>query len=204
MNFYEFKTQFFSPCLSIHNIQSFQPEFNPNNLTRWVKKGYLIRLRKGYYSFPEYRETAGIGFYIANQIYRPTYISLQSALAYHGLIPEAIANLTSVSPMKTKEFSNLFGKFQYRTLKSSLMFGYSALPVDDKRIFLLAEPEKALLDLLYIYPFYNNEQEINELRLDPDIIMNVINRNILQDYTLKFKNKALEQRVNIFKKWAGI
>ncbi|MCD7850081.1 MAG: hypothetical protein LUH63_10310, partial [Parabacteroides sp.] len=59
-------------------------DFDRNSLTRWVKKGYLIRLRQGYFAFSEYKSKPDYFLYFANRIYRPSYISLHTALSFYG------------------------------------------------------------------------------------------------------------------------
>ena len=158
MDYIEFKSVFLDKvCFSSHQIHSKYPEFNTNNLTRWIKKGLLVKLRNGHYAFPEYLEEPASPFYIANRIYRPSYISLHSALAFYGLIPEAVVQVTSVSPLKTVEFKNRFGIFSYKSVQPALIFGYDQKPFLKSITMLMAQPEKALLDLLYLYPFYNSE-----------------------------------------------
>ena len=60
-----------------------------------------------------------------------------------------------------------------------------------------ATPEKALLDLLYLYPFYDNEQELEELRLDEDYLHDDLDKDLLVNYCDKFQNKALARRVKL-------
>src|SRR5690606_24272181 len=124
-----------------------------------------------------------------------SYVSLHTALAFYGIIPEAVVQFTSVTSLKTASFKNAFGTYSYHSLKATLMFGYDLKPLPDKRSLLLASPEKALLDLLYLYPFYNTQEELLELRLDEDFLEDELNRDRLQDYLSKFKNKALSHRV---------
>jgi hypothetical protein len=59
----------------------------------------------------------------------------------------------------------------------------------------LAHPEKALLDLLYLYPFYDNEEELLQLRLDEDFMAGELNLERLHEYLDKMKNKALDLRI---------
>ena len=94
--------------------------FDKNNLSRWVKKGYLIKLRNGYYTFREYMATQNINLYLANRIYRPSYISLHTALAFYGLIPESVTQTTSVSTLKTALFRNTIGVFSYKKIKKEV------------------------------------------------------------------------------------
>jgi len=80
------------------------------------------------------------------------------------------------------------------------MFGYDLKSIADGRTLQIATPEKALLDLLYLYPFYNTEQELEDLRLDEDFLQENLDRKLIEEYTLNFKNKALESRIQILKK----
>jgi hypothetical protein len=78
------------------------------------------------------------------------------------------------------------------------MFGYDIKPIANSRSLQIARPEKALLDLLYLYPFYNTAQEMEELRLDEDFLQDELDLRLLEDYMLKFKSSALEKRVKLF------
>jgi predicted transcriptional regulator of viral defense system len=196
MNYNEFRKKMFDlACFNIDQVYAWQPDFSRNNLVRWTKQGLIIRLRKGYYTFPEYKGKAGYPYYFANRIYRPSYISLHSALSFYGMIPEAVVQITSITSLKTASFSNEFGEYSYQTVKNELMFGYDLKPMEDGRTLMLARPEKALLDLLYLYPFYDSERELVELRLDESFLNEDLNKDLLMDYTSRFKVKALERRV---------
>jgi len=198
MNYLVFKNKMFDlGCFSINQVYAWQPNFDRNNFVRWTKNGLLMRLRQGYYTFPEYRSKPDFDLYFANRIYRPSYVSLHTALAFYGMIPEAVVQVTSVTSLKTSNFSNDFGEFSYKSLRDELMFGYDLKPFADGRTLQLAKPEKALLDLLYLYPFYNTKQELEELRLDADFMQDDLDLKLLKDYTLQFSNKALEKRVQL-------
>jgi predicted transcriptional regulator of viral defense system len=133
-------------------------------------------------------------------MYRPSYVSLHSALNFYGIIPEAVVQVTSVTTLKTISFLNAFGEYSYKSLKENLMFGYALKPLSDGKTLQLALPEKALLDLLYIYPFYNTEDEMENLRLDEDFLHDQLDGKLMMDYLLRFDNKALESRVNLLMK----
>lgn len=205
MSFLEFKERMFGlACFSIHQVNAWKPDFDRKNLTRWTKKGYLVRLRQGYFAFSEYKGKADYALYFANRIYSPSYISLHTALAFYGIIPEAVVQVTSVTTLKTASFNNDFGEYSYRNVKESLMFGYQLRPLADGRTMDFAFPEKALLDLLYLYPFYNSKEEFEALRLDEDYIHQDLNRQLLREYSLAFESKALEQRVRLLFKTYGL
>ncbi|KAA6315622.1 hypothetical protein EZS27_033952, partial [termite gut metagenome] len=101
-------------------------------------------------------------------------------------------------------FTNDFGEYSYNTVKENLMFGYDLKPMVDNRIIQFATPEKALLDLLYLYPFYDNGQEMEELRLDEDYLHDDLNIELLMEYALKFQSKAFDQRVKLLFKTYGL
>jgi predicted transcriptional regulator of viral defense system len=198
MSYLEFRNKMFdSGCFSINQVYAWQPNFDRNNFVRWTQKGLLVRLRQGYYTFQEYKSKPDFTLYFANRIYRPSYVSLHTALAFYGMIPEAVVQTTSVCSLKTAEFNNDFGTFSYNSVREELMFGYNLKPLADGRTVLLASPEKALLDLLYLYPFYNTANELEELRIDEDYMRNELNRKLMQSFALKFKNKALQQRMDL-------
>jgi predicted transcriptional regulator of viral defense system len=198
MNFQDFRTTFFNQIVFTSNqAQAWHNGFDKNNFGRWVKKDYIIKLRNGYYTFKEYNTTQNINLYLANRIYRPSYISLHTALAFYGLIPESITQTTCVSTIKTARFSNDFGIFSYKNIKPQLFFDYKQLPfLGDKSLFL-ASPEKALIDLLYLYPFYNSKAELINLRLDEDLLDSIVDTGKMLSHMDIIKNKALYKRVKL-------
>lgn len=201
MIFEEFRKEFIDQiCFTSNQVYAWHPGFDKNTLSRWVKKGYLIKLRNNLYTFSELKSVNNIHFYIANRIYRPSYLSLHTALSFHGLIPESIVQSTSVSTMKTAYFKNELGIFSYKKIKNELFFGYTHLEFTKDKTFLIALPEKALLDLLYLYPFYNTVAEITNLRIDEGILSDIIQLSRLEEFLSHFKSKALEKRTNLFLK----
>jgi predicted transcriptional regulator of viral defense system len=198
MNFQEFRNKWFDlGCISSNQIYSWRPNFDKNNLSNWSKKRFIIKLRNGFYTFAEYKTKSGFAFNIANRIYRPSYVSLHTALAFYGMIPESVIQITSVTSMKTATFSNVFGEFSYKTVRPDLMFGYDIKPIAEGHSFLLAKPEKALIDLLYLNSFYNTKSEIEELRLDMDYIHNDLNISLLEEYSRQINCNALEKRLKL-------
>lgn len=205
MNFIEFRRKMFDlACFNVNQVYAWDPGFNRNNLVRWTATGLIIRLRQGYYTFPEYIGRPDYPLWFANRIYRPSYISLHSALAFYGMIPEAVMQVTSVTSLKTALFSNAFGEYSYKSVKSELMFGFDLKSMADGRTLSFATPEKALLDLLYLNPFYDTEQDMEDLRLDEGFISENLNRDLLKAFSYRFENKALEQRITRLMKIYGI
>lgn len=115
-------------------------------LHRHTKKGRLLKLRSGLYTLtaepaPE--------FLIANKLYEPSYISLETALSFHRLKPETVYAITSVTTRKTKTFDVSSYTFPYHHIKRSAFTGYGPINYQGITIFM-AEPEKALVDHLYL------------------------------------------------------
>lgn len=196
MNFLQFKERMFPlACFNINQVLSFQPDFDRNNISRWIKKGYIIKLRQSYYTFPEYRSKPGYSLYFANRMYNPSYISLHSALSFYGLIPEAVVQITSVTTLKTIFFANDLGEYSYKSVKENMMFGYELKPMNDDRTLKIATPEKALVDLLYLYPFYDNDRELEELRLDEEFLQQDFGVERMRQYASEIGSKALDKRI---------
>jgi predicted transcriptional regulator of viral defense system len=201
MNWHRFReTMFDLGCFSIHQVYAWDPGFDRNNFIRWIHRGYLVRLRRGLYAFAEYRSDPEMATYFAGRIYRPSYVSLHSALSFYGLIPESVVQITSVASLKTAVFSNGFGEYTYGSIREDLMFGYEPRRLANGRTTPYASREKALLDLLYLYPFYRTEEDMAELRLDPDVLHKDFDRAKWASMTDRFRCAALEQRARLLSK----
>ena len=196
MDFLTFKERMYPMgCFNINQVLLWEKDFDRNNLTRWCRRGLLVKLRNQYYAFPEYRQVPDFSRYVANRIYAPSYISLHSALSFYGMIPEEVVQLTSVTTLKTARFENDFGTFHYQNVKTPFYFGFEIKTIQSGRGLLFATPEKALLDLLYLNPYYRTEQDMEELRLDEDYMQNELNRERLMNYLSKIESKTMEQKV---------
>lgn len=165
MNFREFKAKvktlpFFGS--DVAEIFSLTPAALRNQLTRWKKRGWLVELRRGLYTLgPGEKEMSLSREVAAATIYQPSYISLEYALSSYKLIPEKVPAATSVTTRKTKVFRNQAGAFSYRHLKPELYFGFIVKKDEAGYPYFIAEPEKALLDYLYL-----NLGSINDLDKD--------------------------------------
>ncbi len=141
-------------------------------LSRWVADGRLQQLRRGRYALAApYAKLRPHPLAVAARLVRPSYVSLQSALSYHGLIPEAVPVVTSVTTARPGRFETPLGSFSYRHVKPALFWGYENIRLDERQpagqAALVASPEKALVDLLYLTPGPITPAFIEELRLDP-------------------------------------
>ena len=205
MDFLTFRERLYPMgCFNVNQVRLWEPVFDRNCLTRWCRKGLLVKLRNEWYAFAEYKQVPGFERYIANRIYAPSYVSLHSALSFYGMIPEEVLGLTSVTTLKTAKFENAFGTFSYQNVKESLFFGYEPKTVLNGRAILFATPEKALLDLLYLNPFYKTEEDMEQLRLDEDFMQTQLNRDRLMQFLSQMGNHALEQRTKLMLKVYGL
>jgi len=185
--------------VSTSQIRASGQAFDKNNLGRWEKQDLIIKLKNGYYAFADTASTQGFAYYAANKIYKPSYVSLHTALAFYGIIPESVTQITSVSSLKSSTFENKLGIFSYKKVKPSLMFGYNAMENGDFTFFL-ATPEKAILDLLYLYPFYNSAEEIRNLRMDDYFMQNDLDWGKLAVFAKKFDKQTLLKRIELLRK----
>jgi predicted transcriptional regulator of viral defense system len=141
-------------------------------LTRWVDKGYLIKLKNGVYLFADRKEQT-LKEYIAFSIYQSSYISLEWALSLYGMIPEVVYSVTSVTSRTSRKYENAMGVFIYRHLKNNLFFGYTKINKNGQ-VYLLAEREKALLDYIYLNSHkIKNIDDVEELRLNSNALKKI-------------------------------
>ncbi len=165
-------------------------------LTRWTKAGRLLQLRRGLYALaPTWRKVAPHPFLVANRIQRGSYVSLQSALAWHNMIPEHVPVVTSVGPGRPEKISNPLGAFQFNHLSGALLFGYSRTEVAPRQFAFVASPEKALLDLVHLTPGADANEWLTELRLQNPAAIRMPALNELAQRSGKPKLIRAAQRV---------
>lgn len=165
-----------------------KPEAIRVQISRWKRAEKLIQIKRGYYVLsPVYRKKELYEPYIAGVIKMPSYISLEKALEYYGLIPEGVAVYTCVTTKGTGTFFSKIGNFRYYHIKSSLFWGYEAITVNMQTAFV-AFPEKALLDLFYLKDIKVTNDFIEELRLEN---IEKINIDRLFEFAQRFKKPAI-------------
>lgn len=128
------------------------------SISRFLARKELISLKKGVYVtsafFEEHKSDVSYTFYIANILRQPSYVSSWTALQYYNLTTEAIREIISVTPKRTRRHTNKAGNFTYHSIKRDLFSNFSL--VKGTFHFFIASPSKALFDLLYF--------KISELR----------------------------------------
>ncbi|MCX5679604.1 MAG: hypothetical protein NTZ95_02920 [Candidatus Omnitrophica bacterium] len=198
MNYIEFqKIMGLFTVFSIADIRQADPTFYRRRLNEWQKKGYIRKVVRGYYIFADRALNEKVLFEIANRIYAPSYVSFEMALAYYGLIPESVYGFTSASTRKTSHFKTPIGSFIYRTLRPRMYFGFDFLKNNEK-IFKLASPEKAFLDLFYIKTQLRDAASFEGLRINREAFLKLMDRDKINSYLGTYGQLSLVRRVNNF------
>jgi predicted transcriptional regulator of viral defense system len=162
-------------------------------LARWVKDGRLIKLHKGFYTFAEpYRKIKPELFSIANSLKSPSYVSLQSALSWHGLIPEFVPATTSIATVRPQAIETSFGRFEYRHVNKNFFWGYQKVELSERQQAFVAIAEKALLDLVYLTSGGDQKKFLRELRLQN---LDKLSKDTLRQYAEKSDSPKLRRAV---------
>lgn len=198
MNYLQFRTTFKGhPVFSLIEIKKYFPKFDAKNLVNWQAKNYVQKIRNSWYRFTENPLNTDVLFFISNHIYAPSYISLESAFSYYGFIPEGVFQITAISTLKTQIFEFSMGYFKYQNLKPNMFFGYVLMPFNDFR-YKIADPQKCLLDFLYLHPDIKTEGHFYEMRFNISEIKRQVDFKILEEYCQMIDSKALSKRVKTF------
>ena len=170
-------------------------------LSRWSQQGKIIKLKKGVYTLNDMDRNTDLSPYLlCEELYSPSYVSLESALSYYQLIPEAVNSFTCITTNKTKTFKNKYGVFFYRSLKKDLFFGFKKNRSPDNNHYFLAVPEKAVLDFVY-YNIPSSVQNIRSVLNDNYRFQNldILDMKVLNEYADKFKLKKVDNVLMILK-----
>lgn len=182
---------------SITEIRKLDSGFHRRRLNEWQDKGYIKKVIKGYYIFSDLKLNENVLFEIANRIYSPSYISLEMALSYYGLIPESVYAVTSVTSRRTYRFNASIATFLYKTIKASLFFGYELIQYNNKS-FKIASLEKTILDYFYINPHKKTHVDFASLRINKDMLFKQLDEEKLMAFLERFAKNALARRVKSF------
>lgn len=151
-------------------------------LFRYSKKDkdIILKLRNGLYALSDNLPNE---YSIANRLYQPSYVSFDTALSYHHIIPETIYTITSATPKLTREFEVLDKVFKYYKIKEEAFRGYEPRKIDNLTV-LIAEPEKALVDYLYFI-------SLGKKRLSERLATKNLNKKKVLAYAKAFKRERL-------------
>ena len=161
-------------------------------LHRWMKSGKITALRRGMYSISDmYRKAVLYLAVLANELYKPSYLSLLWALNYYGVFPEKVVTYTSVTSRVPRAFTNQFGVFQYSHVKQSCFFGFSAHIIQGQSIWL-ADPEKALLDMWHLNAGEWSVERLSSMRFQN---FELVDNKKLMGYAEQYKSPRLFRAV---------
>jgi len=147
-----FKTSDLKRIFNIANINSLNKK-----IQSLVKNEILIKIMKGYYYLTDKKPLV---FEIANILYKPSYISLESALCFYGILIQSPQKITSVTTKLTKKITSNKKRFVYYKINNKYFKEY--VKIND---FLIATPEKAFIDYIYFSSFKKRKIDISELNL---------------------------------------
>ena len=169
---------------------------------RALANGRLIRIRRGLYCLNErYRKKALNLFELAEKVYGPSYISFESALAYHGWIPEAVYTVSSACIKQSRTFDTPVGVFSYSKVPPDDFFLNVERVSDSSGVFFMATPGKALLDLIAVRKktWDNISQLSDDLRIEKDNLLKVPPEE-WQKMSTRFGNKSTQNFINQLEK----
>jgi predicted transcriptional regulator of viral defense system len=173
----------------------------PVMLHRWEKEDKILKLKNGLYIFSKkYRRKEIFEPCISYLIKNPSYISLEKAMEYYQLIPDAIFTYTSVTPRKRPGvFETRVGNFKYVSIKKEYFWGYTVIESNGLRGYI-AEPEKALLDTFY---FTKGDIDMNYLKEMRFQNLEILDSAKLQAYAERFDKKRIYRAVKAFSRYLG-
>ncbi len=145
-------------------------------LKRAIEQHEILLLRRGVYCLsPLYQKFPLEAFSIAQKLHGPSYVSVESALSYHGFIPEGVQGVTSVS-LARKDFDTPLGFFSYRRIPQRNLFkGVQRVDHGNTNIYFMATPVKALFDYLYLHKehWIGVAEASVSLRIDRDLLLSI-------------------------------
>lgn len=175
-----------------------------NQLLRWQKTGKIIRLRRGLYILnSDDRKINPSRMALSKEIYSPSYVSMEYALSFYGLIPEKVVDVTCITTKKTAVFENMLGKFIYQHLKTICFTGFYELKDETGLPYYIAVPEKAVVDFVYLNQECFKESYFQTL-LESFRFQNIntLNANELIRYANLFTSKKMKNIIEELIKYA--
>jgi predicted transcriptional regulator of viral defense system len=163
-------------------------------ISRWTKSGRILQLRRGLYAIaPPFQKVKPHPFLIANHLQHASYVSMQSALAFYGMIPEVVNITVSVTSGRPERLNTPLGIFEFRHIKPDLLHGYHLTDLGNQQA-MVATPEKALLDLVYLQPGGQRLEFLQELRLQN---LNRLNLELLRKQSELFDTPKLHMVIDV-------
>jgi len=173
-------------------------KYPKNKISDLEKSGELIRLKKDLYVNKKAIVSKEL---IANHLYGVSYISLETALAFYGIIPERVCTVRSMTTKRAKTFSTSFGNFEYKTVSADYFsIGIRQEIMDNQYAFMIATPTKAVCDMIVATPNLRLQSIkamqnylMEDLRIDLDMAKN-LEKNIVRQ-CIEVGKKKTELRI---------
>jgi len=129
-------------------------KFPKDKIPNLEKNGDLIRIKNGLYIIPNKNDEASISKeLVANHLYGVSYVSLETALTYYGMIPERVYTVRSMTTKRAKTFITPLGNFEYKTVPADYFsIGIRQEIIENQYAFLIATPTKAICDIIVTTP----------------------------------------------------
>ncbi len=162
---------------TLEDVKNFFPNENTktvkNNFVRWISKGYFLRLKRDLYELVDKGVVVKIpDVYVANRLYEPSYVSLETALSIYSIIPDIAVSVTSITTRPTRTFKNNYGSFFYRTCQKKAFTGYRLMSYEGFKVNI-ADKEKALVDFLYYRLRSGNILNFSQERLNKRMLKKI-------------------------------
>ena len=173
-----------------------------DKITKLLLSGAIVRIKKGLYCFGEALRREPVSReYVANLIYGPSYVSLEYALHYHGLIPEGVEAVTSVTTRRSRRFTTPLGVFIYRSLRRPRYATGAMLEAGRNTAFLIAAPEKALADKVWADKRFSGQRLtdfgpylLEDLRIDEQAL-NLLSVTRLEEVRKAYDSAKIDRLV---------
>jgi len=211
MNIFDLKKELGLNTFSIDMIKGIlKKEYSQpvQKINTMVKKGELIQLKKGVYAFSEeYRNNPLNIIATANLLYKPSYVSFEYALSFHGLIPERVYTTTSATLSRSKEFDTSLGRFSYTKVPlKAYPLGIEWKFNENDGGYMIASAEKALCDKVHSDKRTSNilKKELesyleDDLRIDFEDLRN-LDSKLIWKISMAYSSKTLQSISSIIKK----
>lgn len=170
-----------------------------------LKKGELIRICRGFYIVADkYQQDKFSRYYLANRIVANSFITAESALSFHGWIPEAVTQVISVTAFgRNREYQTPMGRFIYKRLPikdAQFYFGVNGEQINQQHIYV-ASPLRALMDYMYWHKINNAGYDFlqTSLRIEPENIHQLQASDIMSMMTVYKSSYAVKFLKNLLK-----
>lgn len=187
--------------IDLHHILDKTDDSRQAIIKRAVRKGYLIPIRRDLYLIKPLKGASFNSFEIASIIYGPSYVSFESALSYHGWIPEAVRTTTSASVKRGKEFETPIGIFSYEHIPTkAFSFGVEQHQQGALTLFI-ASPVKALADIVYARKrtWGSMEDLSDDLRIEVESFQNT-DRKLFVELIENYPSPRVKKALNVLLK----